>query len=117
MDFHTLKIGWQCLCPKCETSHIFKGKYSLDLKETCDKCGLDLAKNDSADGAAVLLIFLLGFSVVPLALVVDLIYPLPYIVHGIVWGILMIAITLGLIKPIKAYIIALQYKHRPNDWT
>lgn len=115
-DFHTFKTGLKGLCPKCEKASIFKPGLTLDLKQQCDQCGLDLSKNDSADGPAVFLIFVLGFSVVPLALVIDMFYPWPVWVHAAVWGTLSLVLTIGSLRPLKAYIIALQYKYRKRDW-
>lgn len=95
---------------------MYQGRFSLTLKDRCDSCGLDLAKNDSADGPAVFLMFILGFTLVPLALIVDAAFAWPLWLHALVWGALTFALIIGSLRPLKAYIIALQFKHRPNDW-
>lgn len=115
-DLKMLKLGWQCRCPACQDGKIFKPGFSLSLKERCSVCGFDLAKNDSADGPAVFLIFILGFSIVPLALIVDAAFHWPIWVHTAVWSAVILGLTLGSLRPLKAYIIALQYKHRKSDW-
>jgi len=115
-DESVIKIGLRCLCPRCHEVSIFKSPYSLDLREQCPSCHLDLSKNDSADGPAVFLIFLLGFSVVPLAVLIAMVVEWPLWVHAVVWSVITLGLTIGLLKPLKAYIIALQYKHRPGDW-
>ena len=90
--------------------------YALDVQDKCPYCGLDLSNNDSADGPAVFLIFLLGFLIVPLALWVGMtVVDWPLWAHAVVWTLAMVVLAAGLLKPIKAYIIALQYKHRPED--
>lgn len=112
-----LKLGLACKCPACGEGALFKpGFMSLTLKNKCETCGLDLAKNDSADGPAVFLIFVLGFLLVPLALLFEFTFHPPLWLHVIIWGIAALGITLGTLKPLKSYIIALQYKHRPEDW-
>lgn len=111
-----VKTGWACKCPKCEKGDLYKPGFNIDLRDTCAECGFDISRNDSADGPAVFLIFILGFLLVPIALFVDALYSWPLWLHATVWGILALAITLGSLRPLKAYIIALQYKHRPNDW-
>jgi uncharacterized protein (DUF983 family) len=116
MDTGPIKLGWDCKCPKCGQGDLYKPGLTLDLRDACDVCGLDLSKNDSADGPAVFLIFILGFSLVPLALITDAMFRPPLWVHIVVWGILGVGITVGLLRPLKAYIIALQYKHRRSDW-
>lgn len=111
-----IRLGWRCKCPKCGQGDLYKPGVTLDLRETCSVCGLDLSKNDSADGPAVFLIFILGFSIIPLALVLDAWTTPPMWVHIMVWTPLTLGITLGLLRPLKAYIIALQFKHRRTDW-
>ncbi len=116
-DFKMMKKAMQCKCPKCGEGRLYKdGFLAFDLRDQCDVCGLDLSKNDSADGPAVFLIFVLGFLLVPLALMFENIFSPPLWVHGVVWTIVALGLTLGSLKPIKSYIIALQYKHRPRDW-
>lgn len=112
----TLRLGLRCKCPKCHKGDLFKGRFDLSLKPACESCGLDLAKNDSADGPAVFLIFILGALLVPIALMIDASFGWPLWLHTIVWGAITLGLTLGSLRPLKAYIIALQFKHRPTDW-
>ena len=115
-DRELLRLGWQCKCPKCGRGNLYKPGLTLDLRDKCEICGLDLGKNDSADGPAVFLIFILGFLLVPLALILDARLQPPLWVHVLLWGTLALGITVGMLRPLKAYIIALQYKHRRSDW-
>ena len=115
-DYDLMKFAFECKCPRCKKGEMYVGKYNLTLREACSECGLDLAKNDSADGPAVFLIFILGSLLVPLALILDAYISPPLWVHAVVWTIVALGLTLGCLKPLKAYIIALQYKHRPGDW-
>lgn len=117
MDTELLRLAISCKCPRCREGGLFRSRYDLALAERCAVCGLDLAKNDSADGPAVFLIFILGFLLVPLALILDAAVSPPLWVHGVLWTLVALVITLGLLKPIKAYVIALQFKHRPGDWS
>lgn len=112
----TLKNGVSCRCPKCMTGALYASTFDLKVKETCDHCGLNLAQNDSADGPAVFLIFVLGFALVPLALIFDHFVNPPLWAHAIIWSAVTLGLTIGSLKPIKSYIIYLQFKHRPNDW-
>jgi len=88
----------------------------LTLKSECSECELDLSQNDSADGPAVFLIFILGFLLVPLALWVDAVFSPSLYIHAILWGITLLFLTIGMLKPLKSYIIYLQYKYRPDMW-
>lgn len=112
-----IKTGWACKCPRCKKGDLYKPGFTMDIRESCPECGLDYTRNDSADGPAVFLIFILGFMLVPTALIVDWAFGWPLWLHVIVWGVLALTLTIGALRPLKAYIIALQYKHRPNDWT
>jgi uncharacterized protein (DUF983 family) len=84
----------------------------LTVAATCSACGLDLSAEDSGDGPAVFLIFLLGFIITPIAVIVGFNNDWPLWLHGMVWGGLTLGATLLTIRPLKAYTIALQYKHR-----
>lgn len=112
----TIKLGWFGLCPSCKTGRIYKEGITLDLREKCPECGLDLSKNDSADGPAVFLIFILGFALVPMAIVLDMWLAPPLWIHVLLWGVIGLGAILASLRPLKAYIIALQFKHRPGDW-
>ncbi len=115
-DIDMIKLGLACKCPRCREGSLFKSGLTLELQDKCDQCGLDLSKNDSADGPAVFLIFILGFLIVPLALIVDAMFEWPLWLHAVIWTILILVLTVGSLRPIKSYIIALQFKHRPGDW-
>lgn len=112
-----LHSALSCTCPQCGQGPLYKqGLFNLVLNDKCNICGLDLAKNDSADGPAVFLIFLLGAMLVPLALIVDAAFSPPLWVHAVLWGAVALSITIGLLKPLKSFVIALQFHHRPTDW-
>lgn len=116
-DLSVMGKSLSCRCPRCGVGGLFKpGALAFDLQEKCESCGLDFTKNDSADGPAVFLIFILGFSIVPLALLAESLLHPPLWVHAIVWTVVVLGLTLGALKPLKSYVIHLQYKHRPGDW-
>lgn len=108
--------GLACKCPRCGEGDLYKPGTILDMRDLCAVCGLDLTRNDSADGPAVFLIFVLGFSVVPLALLVEWWLSPPLWLHGIVWTLVLLVLTIGALRPLKAYVMALQFKYRPGDW-
>ncbi len=81
----------------------------------CRVCDLDLTKQDSGDGPAVFIIFILGFVIVPLALWLELAVVPPMWVHVILWPPLIILGALALLRPMKGIMIALQYRHKASD--
>lgn len=108
-----LSAGVRCACPRCGRGKLYRGY--LTVAERCDACGLDLAKHDSGDGPAVFLIFILGFVVVPVALWVSMTVEWPLWLHAIVWSVVVLGMTLGMLRPAKAYVIALQYRYRRSE--
>lgn len=114
----TLSKGLSCTCPRCHEGALYKpGFVNFELDDTCKKCGLDFGENDSADGPAVFLMFVLGFTIVPMALILEMTLHPPLWLHAVLWSFVVIGLTMGSLKPLKSYIITLQYKHRPGDWS
>jgi uncharacterized protein (DUF983 family) len=113
----TITLALGCKCPRCGVGGIYKPGAYLDVVEACPVCGLPLARNDSADGPAVFLIFVLGVLLVPAALLFEhLVHP-PLWVHAVVWTIVALGLTLGSLRPLKAFVIGIQYRTRPDGWT
>jgi len=104
--------GLSCHCPRCGKGRLFKGY--LKLKPCCDVCGLDFAFADSDDGAAVFVIMIAGFIIVGAALAVEVKYAPPFWVHAVLWGPLILIVTLGLLRLLKGLTTALQYHHRAS---
>jgi len=103
----------RCACPRCGKGPLFAG--FLDVRDACPACGLDLRRHDSGDGPAVFLIFLLGFVVVPPALLISLRVDWPLWLHAIVWSVVILGATVGLIRPVKALTVAIQYRYRRSE--
>ncbi len=78
----------------------------------CARCGLDLRAEDAGDGPAVLVMFLLGAIVVAGALVVEIVFAPPLWVHVVLWTPVTLGGGIGLLRPLKAWLIAQQYRHR-----
>ncbi len=108
-----LAAGLRCKCPRCGRGKLFAG--FLTLVERCSVCDLDLKQADSGDGPAVFIIFLVGAVVVALAFLVEAKLEPPYWVHLVIWPPVILGSSLGLLRPMKATLIALQYHHRASD--
>ncbi|MEM7444474.1 MAG: DUF983 domain-containing protein [Pseudomonadota bacterium] len=109
-----IAAGLRCRCPRCGEGRLFAGY--LAVVDECEHCGLRLADNDSGDGPAVFLIFIVGFLAVALAIWVEVRWEPPMWVHAVVSGGFVIALSLALLRPAKAYVLALQYRHRRDDF-
>lgn len=99
--------GLTCSCPRCGRGKLFKG--FLTVAPACTNCGLDYSFDDSGDGPVVFIILAAGSLVVGLALWVELAFAPPFWVHALLWTPLVLISTLGLLRPLKATLIALQY--------
>ena len=75
-------------------------------------CGLDLSAQDAGDGPAVFVAFFLGLVVVGLAAVVEIRFSPPIWVHLVLWTPLIIGGAIVMLRPLKAGLIALQYRHQ-----
>ncbi len=108
-----LYAGLLARCPRCGKGPLFK--HVLELRERCSGCGLDYRFIDTGDGPAVFAIFILGFVVLGLALYVEFTYEPPVWVHAVLWGALTPLFALGLLRFLKAGLIALQFKHKAEE--
>ncbi len=108
-----LYAGLLARCPRCGKGPLFKNV--LELRERCSSCGLDYRFIDTGDGPAVFAIFILGFVVLGMALYVEFTYEPPVWVHAVLWGALTPLIALGLLRFLKAGLIALQFKHKAEE--
>ena len=106
-------VGARGKCPRCGRGELFDG--FLTVAERCGHCGLDLKKADSGDGPAIFIIFIMGFLVVPLALLVESWFGLPLWLHALIWSAVIIGGSLALLRPMKGMMIALQYRNRASD--
>ena len=104
-----IAAGLACRCPRCGKGKLFQG--FLKVRPACEVCGLDFSFADAGDGPAVFVMFFAGFVVVGLALVVEVLYQPPYWVHALLWGPLILLVTLGPLRPFKGVLIALQHHH------
>lgn len=98
-------------CPHCRQGRLFR-PWTISVVEQCAVCAKPLAAHDIGDGAAVFLIFLLGFTLIPLAWMVELWLAPPLWLHGVVWTLTGLGIIALLLPATKAYIMLLEQRHR-----
>ncbi len=108
-----LRRGWWRRCPRCGQGALFSGY--LTVAERCSVCGLDYAAVDSGDGPAVFVIFVVGFIVTFLALGTEVLFRPPYWVHAVLWGPMIMGLSLWLLPPFKAVLVGLQYRHGARE--
>jgi uncharacterized protein (DUF983 family) len=102
--------GFAGRCPRCGDGRLFEG--FVTVAPTCDVCGLDYAFADSGDGPAVFVILFAGFVVLGGALAADLAYDPPVWLLIAIFAPLTLVVCLGLLRPLKGFLIASQYVNR-----
>lgn len=105
--------GLKGRCPRCGEGALFQSY--LKVADRCNHCDLDFSNEDSGDGPAVFVMSIVGFIVVPAALVVEVAFTPPIWLHMLLWLPLATLITLAILPPFKATLFALQYKHNAHE--
>jgi uncharacterized protein (DUF983 family) len=100
-------------CPRCGRGRLFSG--FLALAPCCNRCGLGFSFADAGDGPAVFVSLFGGFIVLGMALATELLYEPPIWVHLAVFLPLTAVVCLGLLRPLKGLLIALQYRHKAAE--
>ncbi|HAC57365.1 DUF983 domain-containing protein [Parvibaculum sp.] len=109
----SIEVGLRGCCPRCGKGKLYKG--FLDLAPRCEVCGLDYSFADSGDGPAVFIMMIAGFVIVGLVLWVEFTWSPPYWVHAVLWIPLTLALTIGLIRPLKGWLVAQQFRHKAEE--
>ena len=101
------------LCPRCGQGSLFRNY--LSVAPACSKCGLDFSKLAAGDGPAVFVILIVGFIVAGGALILEVTVKPPYWVHAVIWLPLIAVLSLGLMRPLKAWLVVQTYRHRAGE--
>jgi len=104
-----LSAALSCRCPRCGKGKLYDGL--LTIAPRCKSCGLDLAAQDAGDGPAVFVVLILGAIVVGLAILVEIKFEPPIWVHLLLWTPVILGGAILLLRPLKAWLIAMQYRH------
>ena len=97
-------------CPRCGKGRLFFG--FIAIAPSCGSCGLDYSFADSGDGPAVFIALIGGFIVLGAALWTEIVYEPPMWVHMAIFLPLTFVVCLGLLRPFKGVLIALQYRNK-----
>ena len=100
-------------CPRCGKGPLFSG--FLTPASHCSACGLDYSFIDSGDGPAVFVSLIGGLLALGAALWAEIVYEPPVWVQMAIFLPLAIIVCLGLLRPFKGALIALQYRHKAEE--
>jgi uncharacterized protein (DUF983 family) len=108
-----LSTGLLGRCPRCGRGRLFSGY--LTVRPACESCGLDFGFADAGDGPAFFVMSIVGFVVVALAMWVEFSFEPPLWVHVALWLPTICLLSLGMVRPLKGLMVALQYQHRAEQ--
>ncbi|HVJ42841.1 MAG TPA: DUF983 domain-containing protein [Dongiaceae bacterium] len=107
-----IATGLACRCPRCGRGRLFAGY--LTLVEKCEVCGLELKAADSGDGPAVFVMFIVLALAVPFVFALWVWFDLAPWLLMLLASVLILGGSLGLLRPAKGILVALQYRHLPQ---
>jgi uncharacterized protein (DUF983 family) len=107
--------GWSQRCPQCGEGAMFRAY--LKVAEACPACGEELHHQRADDAPPYLTIFVVGHIVVAALMVADERWPaLSLWVHGVVWPLLTIALSLWFLPRIKGALVGFQWAMRMHGF-
>ena len=105
-----IRAGLLCRCPNCGKGELYKG--FLKVVDRCAVCGFDYTRMNTGDGAAIFIMQIAGGIVVFSALYVEIAYDPPIWLLLLVSLPLVVGLSLGLMRPGKGLMIALQMRNK-----
>jgi uncharacterized protein (DUF983 family) len=108
-----VSTGLRGRCPRCGQGRLFSG--FLAVRPACESCGLDFSFADAGDGPAFFVMSIVGIVVVALALWTEFTYEPPLWVHAALWLPLSTILSLGLVRPLKGLMVAVQYANKAEE--
>jgi uncharacterized protein (DUF983 family) len=103
-----LKLGFWSKCPACGKGHLFARW--IKVAPACDACGEAFHHHRADDFPAYLVILIVGHVIVPGQLIVEQVWSPALWIHLAIWLPLTLAMTLGLLQPVKGAIVGLQWQ-------
>ncbi|MBJ7484568.1 MAG: DUF983 domain-containing protein [Brevundimonas sp.] len=105
---HAIRAGLLCRCPNCGKGRLFAG--FLKVVDRCAVCGFDYSRMNTGDGAAIFIMQIAGGLVVFSALYVQIAFDPPIWLLLLVSLPLVAGLSIGLMRPGKGLMIALQMR-------
>lgn len=103
----------RCRCPRCGIGPLYDGV--LTVRGTCPECGHDLRGEDSGDGPAAFIIFLAGAVGVGGVLWTEFTFAPPLWLLLVIWGPVILVLSVLLLRSAKSLLIAQQFKHSAGE--
>jgi uncharacterized protein (DUF983 family) len=100
--------GLRGRCPCCGKGRLFRA--FLKVSDQCRECGEEFHHHRADDFPAYCVIFIVGHVIGPLIVSVEMAFAPPYWIHLALWIPAALGMTLGLLQPVKGFIVALQWR-------
>lgn len=112
--FQAMRRGAFGRCPHCGEGHVFRAY--LKVADACEVCRTEFHHHRADDLPAYVVIVIVGHIVIGGLLSVETYSEWPVWIHAILWPALTIALTLGLLPPVKGAIVGLQWALRMHGF-
>jgi len=99
--------GFRGRCPACGEGRMFRA--FVKVADACPRCGEELHHQRADDFPAYLVIVITGHVLVPIILAVEIELAPPIWLSMTLWPSLALAMTLGLLQPVKGAVVAVQW--------
>lgn len=101
-------------CPVCGKGKLFRSW--LKIADACSVCGANFKAAEAGDGPVVFVILIAGFLACAGLLTTFFMFPdWPIATHLLIWPAFAIIVSLLLMQPLKALMVASQLRHRVKD--
>jgi uncharacterized protein (DUF983 family) len=105
-----LRGALSAACPACgKPGCLFSGLFTVTKQ--CHACQFDLSTHDAGDGPVFFAMSISGIVVTVLAVWIELAFSPSMWVHIIVWPVIIIVFSVGVLRIATAMLIYLQYRH------
>ena len=107
--FRSSRPGWGAAVRVAAGGPLFRGL--LTVAAHCSACNLDFSPDDSGDGPALFVMFLVSILVIPIVFWFEFAMEPAYWIHVVIWPPAVAILSIGLLRPAKALLVALHYKN------
>ncbi|MDX2289746.1 MAG: DUF983 domain-containing protein [Hyphomicrobiaceae bacterium] len=102
-------------CPACGEGHIYSG--FLKVADACPACGEELHHQRADDAPPYFTMMIVGHVIVAGVLLLEDLYAPESWVHAVIWGPLIVLMSLWLLPRVKGALVGLQWALRMHGFS